>query len=173
MHFVTFSVYSIFSIIVAVIGILLHSRIKKNPRPFGEVNHPEPINSFLKKLEPVNEFIMNLASWQFGLIVGGVYFLLQVANALLPLLFILLAVFCAALFVYSTVITKGRNLSTLVPVLIGGLVVIALIFGFFAFVGNSDERKEAHERNEIGSSIDWGDDHYWDNNTQSVQKKPW
>ena len=30
---------------------------------------------------------------------------------------------------------------------------------------------EESERNKIGSSIDWGDDYYWDSGTESVEKK--
>lgn len=33
--------------------------------------------------------------------------------------------------------------------------------------------EEESERNKIGNSIDWGDGYYWDNKTESVQKKPW
>lgn len=29
------------------------------------------------------------------------------------------------------------------------------------------------ERNKIGSSIDWGPNHYWDSSTETVQEKWW
>lgn len=50
-------------------------------------------------------------------------------------------------------------------VLIGILALIMIV----GLVGCKPES----ERNKVGSSIDWGPDHYWNSSTESVERKPW
>lgn len=58
-----------------------------------------------------------------------------------------------------------RSNEKMKKVLIGILALIMVL----GLVGCKPES----ERNKIGSSIDWGPNHYWNSSTESVERKPW
>jgi predicted PurR-regulated permease PerM len=121
-------------------------------------------------LEPLNQFLLKLTPWQLGLILGGGYFLLSVANTFLPLVGTILIVFCGIYLFYAIFVSKGRIVKKLIPVVIAFVVVCVLIIGFFS-LGNLRDYFTESEINKAGSSIDWGDDYYWDSFIEGVKKK--
>lgn len=54
----------------------------------------------------------------------------------------------------------------------GGLIIFIAIVLFIVLLVQcgGEERSNQSERNRVGSSIDWGDDYYWDSKTESVQR---
>lgn len=51
----------------------------------------------------------------------------------------------------------------------GSLVFVIIMTVCLMLYGCTEES----ELNKIGSSIDWGDDYYWNSQTESVEKKLW
>ena len=56
-----------------------------------------------------------------------------------------------------------------------GVTLIALIVTIIVLIiiGLIGSCSEESERNKVGSSIDWGPNHYWDSSTETVREKWW
>ncbi len=50
------------------------------------------------------------------------------------------------------------------------LVLIVVILLILVIKGCSGETSDI---NKVGSSMDWGPNHFWNSNTESVERKPW
>lgn len=51
----------------------------------------------------------------------------------------------------------------------GGMIIFIALVLFFVLLAQCG-KEEKSERNRVGSTIDWGDDYYWDSKTESVQR---
>ena len=158
------------SIIVTVVGTIMHPYMVKNINEYKDAEHPSAVKNFLEKIEPINQFLLKLAPWQWGLILCGVYIVMTLATTFLPLVGTILTAFCGVILFYSIYVSRGRIAKKLVPVVVALVVVCALIIGFFS-LGNLRGTFKESEINKAGSSIDWGDDYYWDSNIEGVKKK--
>ena len=50
------------------------------------------------------------------------------------------------------------------------IIVVIIAIMMTIFTGGCEKESET---NKWGSSIDWGPDHYWNSDTESVERIPW